>query len=173
MSADSLKIVAVSDKMQAIVASCQIFLNDFSGNSIFNDQFKVVIPENNSTVIYTTHIPFKKLGYSNNHYLLLKWNYNDQTFQKTYLLDKPKNLKLKDPKINMLELEKTTDGFNISLSAASFARAVYLHSSDAVQFYPNYFDMNAGEKVIVHCVSQSSGFKKENIIIQSLFDFIK
>ena len=169
---DGIQVFAVSDLSDSILASCEVFFQDFSGNTIFYDQFESVIPANKSLQVYSAKIPLKKLDDYDSYYILLKWMYNNQQFSQAFLMEKYKNLKLINPEITIHEISSIENGYELILSATHFAKSVYLEN-DRDSFFPNYFDINPGEKVHIICISKDQAFVKENLQIQSLYNFMK
>lgn len=169
---DAIQVYAISDLPDSVSSSCEIFFQDFSGNPIFYDQFESLIPANKAIQVYSAKIPLKKLDFYDTHYIYLKWKYHNQEYHQSILLEKYKNLKLINPEIAIKEIIRTKDGYAFTVSASYFAKSVYLdHGKDS--FFPNYFDINPGERIQVNCQTTDPVFDLDQLKIQSLFNFIR
>jgi beta-mannosidase len=170
---ERIVVKAVSDLFYHDTVICELFFQDFSGNPIFYDQWKNIIPPNTATTLYSEEIPFKDLQFSDSYYILLKWRRDNKEYAEVQLLDKLKNLKLPDPELSISSLEKMENGYRFHISAKHLAKSVELKSNFPIHFMPNYFDLNPGETIEVRCKTDIEEFDASQINIRSLFNFIK
>jgi beta-mannosidase len=111
-------------------------------------------------------LPFPSLKEfdTQNSYLKMEFISDDNQWESSFFFEKPKNLKLSKPNIQI----KTIDEVTIEISSDVLAKDVFLSSENEVFFEDNYFDLLPNEKRII----KLSKVAKE-IKVKSLFDTMK
>ncbi|MBK9720985.1 MAG: glycoside hydrolase family 2 protein [Saprospiraceae bacterium] len=167
-----LTIHAVSDFLEPTNVELEILIQDFTGNVLKSEKWNGTIEENSSLELLKIPFNFKKLDIRETHYILLKWKYKNQWNSQCYFLDKFNKLKLNDPEIAIDTIEKTTNGFFITLKSKQLAKSVYIYEDATSSFFPNYFDLNPGEFKKIHCITNQNNLNNTDLKMISLFNFI-
>ena len=170
---NGISIHALSDLVENESFELDIHLQDFSGNFIFYDHWEGLIIKDSSQLILTIPLDIKKLEFTKDYYLLLKWKNKTQSGSSTCFFDKYKDLNLLEPAVQILDFEKTNKGYRFNIRAKNFAKSIYLVETESTQFYPNYFDLNPNELLKIECISQDPKFKSEDIQFFSLYNLLR
>jgi beta-mannosidase len=99
---------------------------------------------------------------------ILVSTFDDKTSY-TYFV-KPKDLKLDTSKIEV-DIAKTSDGFEITLSSKTFQKDVFLYSDEKGDYSDNYFDMLPNKSVKIHFNTEAKSF--ESLKFKRLNDFLR
>ena len=147
----NVNVFVVSDRLQPVSAQLNLSLLDFNGNKLWSKQQEIEIPALNSKTYLTIPINALLAGKDSNKVFLLtevlvagKPVSTNQHFFGAY-----KNLSLPPSQVKT-EVLPVRGGFNVTLSADKFARAVYLSTPNLNGFFTdNYFDLIPGQTVEV------------------------
>ena len=147
----NINVFVVSDRVQPAAAQLNLSLLDFDGNKLWGQQHDIEIAPLTSKSYFT--IPIDKLvaGKDPKRVFLFtevlvggKRVSMNEHFFKPY-----KDLAAPRPQIKT-DIVPGRGGFNVTLSADKFARAVYLSAPGSVgSFTDNYFDLIPGQQVEV------------------------
>lgn len=168
-----ISIYALSDLINDEPLELDIHLQDFAGNFIFYDHWEGTIIKDSSQLILTIPHDLKKLEFTQDYYLYLKWNNKYRSGNTTSFFDRFKNLNLLDPVIEIKDFEKTNQGYRFSIYSKNFAKSVYLKESKSTQFFPNYFDLNPKEILKVECKTDEINLKSQDINFLSLYNLLR
>ncbi len=147
----NINVFVVSDRLRPVAAQLTLSLLDFDGHKLWGQQKQIEVAALNSKSYLT--IPVVNL---------LAGNDSKRVFLFTELLVDGKRVSsnkhffkpYRDLSIPLTQIKTDVvpvrGGFNVSLSAEKFARAVYLSTPNHNGFFvDNYFDLIPGEKVDV------------------------
>lgn len=149
-----IKIFGVSD-IEGSKASLRINLMDFKGNSLWNRIIQVKLNPNTSTLLTTIDLSkLPAIQYKKDALISLSLIKGDRIIDtEIHYLDKPKNLELPFPEVNM-HIRQKQGKFDIEISSKYLCKNLMLISEgNAYSFPENYFDILPGETKTVTVVS--------------------
>lgn len=133
------KVFIVNDKLQVLEGQLTLALKDFNGKILFSKTTTVKIPANSSAIYYT--LTEKNLLSSDKEKIYLSCELKgaeiNSSIKKLYFFGSPKNLKLNEPKLNLV-IEP--GGTTIKLNSGTLIKNLY--SSNIMG--QNYFDLEPG-----------------------------
>ena len=148
---DRLDVYIVSDRLRKTSAILELEVCDMEGKLVNSIRRSVTIPANESKVVMSHRLnSFIKSQPENQ--LVISATLTDQQgtiYTNNYFLTKQKEMLY--PQVNIsYQLKSLPDGYELTLKADRFARAVYL-SLDGIDnfFEDNYFDLMPGKDKIV------------------------
>ncbi len=156
---DKVDVYVVSDKLQPFAGTVHMRLLDFSGNVLFDQTKDVQVPAQSNTIYFSVDkAAMAANGDLRRSFLVFDLNVggkqvsrNSIFFGTMHDLDLPVA-----PKIETT-VNKTEDGYDVSLKSAQLARSVYLSFGNLdAQVSDNYFDLLPGEAVAVHLKSAAT-----------------
>src|SRR6185503_3496466 len=147
----NINVFVVSDRVQPSAAQLKLSLLDFDGNKLWGQQQDIEVAPLKSKSYLTIPID-KLLGGEDPKAVFLFTEIlvgGKRVSRNEHFFNPYKDLALPRPKIKT-DIVPVRGGFNVSLSADKFARAVYLSASGSVGYFTdNYFDLIPGEKIEV------------------------
>lgn len=154
---ENLIITGISDSEQ-FDASLRVNLLDFSGKSLWNRSYSVKMPSNNARRLIT--LPLDKLPAiqnKTNAVLFVTLVKNEKVIcSDLFYLDKPKNLKLPDPNLN-IHIRDKSGIYELEISSKNLCKNLMLISEgNEFSFSDNYFDILPGETKIIRVKSNLS-----------------
>lgn len=148
---DDLKVYAVSDRLENTSGRLQLQVCRFDGTVVYHWDKSVGISGNDSRVCFSA--PFAKLlEGAGRGTVYVRVDYTDKSgrvYHNNYCLDKQKNMNY--PKVDLqVEVRSIEGGYEVTVSADKFARAVCLSVADNESVYSdNYFDVQPKSSVQV------------------------
>ena len=148
---DDLKVYAVSDRLENTSGQLQLQVCQFDGTVVHHWGKSVGISGNDSRVCFSA--PFAKLlEGAGRGTVYVRVDYTDKSgrvYHNNYCLDKQKNMNY--PKVDLqVEVRSIEGGYEVTVSADKFARAVCLSVADNESVYSdNYFDVQPKSSVQV------------------------
>ena len=148
---DDLKVYAVSDRLENTSGRLQLQVCQFDGTVVHHWDKSVGISGNDSRVCFSA--PFAKLlEGAGRGTVYVRVDYTDKSgrvYHNNYCLDKQKNMNY--PKVDLqVEVRSIEGGYEVTVSADKFARAVCLSVADNESVYSdNYFDVQPKSSVQV------------------------
>ena len=148
---DDLKVYAVSDRLENTSGRLQLQVCRFDGTVVYHWDKSVGISGNDSRVCFSA--PFAKLlEGAGRGMVYVRVDYTDKSgrvYHNNYCLDKQKNMNY--PKVDLqVEVRSIEGGYEVTVSADKFARAVCLSVADNESVYSdNYFDVQPKSSVQV------------------------
>jgi beta-mannosidase len=147
----NIEVFVVSDRIQPAAAQLNLSLLDFEGNKLWDQRQDIEIEALKSKSYFTIPIDRLVAGKDPKGVFLVaevlvggKRVSSNEHFFKPY-----KELAVPRPQIKT-DVVPVRGGFNITVSADKFARAVYLSAPGHTGFFTdNYFDLIPGQKVEV------------------------
>lgn len=161
---ETYRIQVINDDVVAYDGVAEVEIVNFKGEVLWNKKVNYKSEANSNTtplLLTTGDLMGIKLD---SVYLLMKFNSNDKHWQSTYFFEKPKELKLTKPTIQITKIDDLT----IEITSDILAKNVFLSSDNDAFFSDNYFDVLPNQKVIVKL---SKPLKTINV--KSLFDTLK
>lgn len=154
---ENLIITGISDSEQ-FDASLRVNLLDFTGKSLWNRSYSVKMPSNNAKRLIT--LPLDKLPAiqnKTNAVLFVTLVKNEKVISSDlFYLDKPKNLKLPDPNLN-IHIRDKSGTYELEISSKNLCKNLMLISEgNEFSFSDNYFDILPGETKIIRVKSHLS-----------------
>jgi beta-mannosidase len=156
---DKVDVYVVSDKLQPLSGTIHMRLLDFSGTTLLEQTKDVQIPAQSSAIYFTVD-KSAFAAKADLHKSLVafdlevggkKVSRNLIFFDAMHALELPAM-----PKIETT-VNKTGDGYSITLQSAKLARSVYLSLGDLdVQISDNYFDLLPGEAATISVKSPAT-----------------
>jgi len=147
----NINVFVVSDRVQPSAAQLKLSLLDFDGNKLWGQQQDIEVAPLKSKSYLTIPID-KLLGGEDPKAVFLFTEIlvgGKRVSRNEHFFNPYKDLALPRPQIKT-DIVPVRGGFNVSLSADKFARAVYLSASGWVGYFTdNYFDLIPGEKIEV------------------------
>jgi len=156
---DKVDVYVVSDKLQPLSGTIHMRLLDFSGNALLEQTKDVQIPAQSNAIYFSVD----KTGLSAKGDLLRSFLVFDldvagkRVSRNLIFFDSTHNLEL--PVVPKIEttLNKTGDGYSVTLQSAKLARNVYLSFGDLdVETADNYFDLLPAEPVTIRLKSSAT-----------------
>ena len=148
---DDLKVYAVSDRLENTSGRLQLQVCQFDGTVVHHWDKSVGISGNDSRVCFSAPLA-KLLEGANRGTVYVRVDYTDKSgrvYHNNYCLDKQKNMNY--PKVDLqVEVRSIEGGYEVTVSADKFARAVCLSVADNESVYSdNYFDVQPKSSVQV------------------------
>ena len=148
---DDLKVYAVSDRLENTSGQLQLQVCQFDGTVVHHWGKSVGISGNDSRVCFSAPLA-KLLEGADRGTVYVRVDYTDKSgrvYHNNYCLDKQKNMNY--PKVDLqTEVRSIEGGYEVTVSADKFARAVCLSVADNESVYSdNYFDVQPKSSVQV------------------------
>ncbi len=153
------KVYIVNDELNAIKEKLELRLIDFKERLLWEKIIEVKVEPNSSKVYF--QMDKKELEKFNLKQIVLNLKFN--TVKTNYFFEKPKDLLLEKPTIQIKKIDKTT----IEVSTNVLAKNVFLFQ-EGTFFDDNYFDLLPNEKRILKLSKPAKDVK-----VISLFDTMK
>jgi beta-mannosidase len=144
-----LRIYVVSDEQIPVTAELSLELYDFSGKLLKNMTREIKIAPNTSDIYYKIGVnDYLGRRTKNDIVLVARVTAKDEILSENhYFFVYPKDLNLKKGKIKFTA-EKTEGGYELTFTAETFAREVFLSTEDGKGFFTNnFFDLIPGKEV--------------------------
>lgn len=145
------EVTVVSDRRSKTEGVLEITVMDVYGNVSARYEKKMTLAPDSSTMCFKKEIP----GISEPGKMILaaKFATKEKTYSNTATFSLLKNMELPGPGLEV-EIEKTGSGYDVTVSAKNFARAVWL-TLDGTEhhFSDNYFDLLPGTSKTVSVVT--------------------
>ncbi len=150
-----LKIFGVNDLIDSIVVTLHVHAYTFDGDKLFDfNQAGLAISPDSSKILWQG--PLKTiLNNKKPENCVMEIELTDSLgttvfCRRLFYAVPPKKMKLPNPDLKITSVEKTTEGYSISLQTdGKLAKNVYLQTEEAGFFSNNYFDLLPNEKVII------------------------
>ena len=148
---DDLIVYAVSDRLENTSGRLQLQVCQFDGTVVHHWGKSVGISGNDSRVCFSAPLA-KLLEGADRGTVYVRVDYTDKSgrvYHNNYCLDKQKNMNY--PKVDLqVEVRSIEGGYEVTVSADKFARAVCLSVADNESVYSdNYFDVQPKSSVQV------------------------
>ena len=158
------KFFVINDGMQNYAGELKAEIRNFKGQLLWEKKaYCKSDASSNVSAILLTFPSLKEID-TQNSYIKLEFISGDNHFESAFFFDKPKDLKLSKPNIEI----KTIDEVTIEISSDVLAKDVFLSSENELFFEDNYFDLLPNEKRIIKLSKAAKGIK-----VKSLFDTMK
>ncbi|WP_445719712.1 beta-mannosidase [Flavobacterium sp.] len=158
------KFFVINDGIQNYAGELKAEIRNFNGQLLW--QRKSYCKSDASSNVAAILLPFPSLNEidTQNSYLKMEFISDDNHWESNFFFEKPKNLKLSKPNIQI----KTIDELTIEISTDVLAKDVFLSSENDTFFEDNYFDLLPNEKRIIKLSKPV-----QNIKVKSLFDTLE
>ena len=158
------KFFVINDGMQNYAGELKAEIRNFKGQLLWEK--KAYCKSDASSNVAAILLPFPSLKEfdTQNSYLKMEFISDDNYWESNFFFEKPKDLKLSKPNIEI----KTIDEVTIEISSDVLAKDVFLYSENEVFFEDNYFDLLPNEKRIIKFSKAAKEIK-----VKSLFDTMK
>jgi beta-mannosidase len=156
---DKVDVYVVSDKLQPFAGTIHMRLLDFSGNVLLDQTKDVQVPAQSNSIYFTVdRAAMAAKGDLHRSFLVFDLNVAGKQISRNLIffsamhdLDLPVA-----PKIETT-VNKTADGYDLTLKSPQLARSVYVSFGNLdVQTSDNYFDLLPGEAVTLHLKSSAA-----------------
>ncbi len=151
-------IYGVSDRLKNAKADMELTVMKLDGTIINQIKQSVNIPANASTVLYEadTEALIKNEGKADVVIVVTLTEKGGKTYSNNYFLLKQKDINFPEATIRT-SVKPSTGGYEVTLAADNFARAVFLSIEGTENFFEdNYFDLLPGSSLTVHVKSRAS-----------------
>jgi len=151
---DKTDIYVVSDLLTDKKVQINTQLMDFSGKILFEESDDLVIPNNTSTCIKSLSTNQIKGFDKTSNVLVLTLKENGKEIStKNHYFTLPKDLKLSEPKLNLMIIDKNDSTF-IEITSNTLVREFYIYNELSEMITDdNYFDILPGKTKVVRVVS--------------------
>ncbi|OYV85933.1 MAG: hypothetical protein B7Z63_04750, partial [Ignavibacteriae bacterium 37-53-5] len=170
---DSLEFYVVSDSLAVVPAEFDIKVIDFGGKVISSMSFPVTVDPDSSRIYAKVAVADLVKGADESKIVLMsRLVLGDRLLtDNTYLFKEPKDLDLQKPSISVTA-SKNDEGYEVSLTADTFAKDVYLTFDNHTGFFTdNYFDLFPGEtKTVGFRTKEEIGDAVKDLKVMSLVD---
>jgi beta-mannosidase len=158
------KFFVINDGMQNYAGELKAEIRNFKGQLLWEK--KAYCKSDASSNVAAILLPFPSLKEidTQNSYIKLEFISDDNHWESNFFFEKPKDLKLSKPNIQI----KAIDGVTIEIFSDVLAKDVFLSSENDTFFEENYFDLLPNEKRIIKLSKPV-----QNIKVKSLFDTMK
>lgn len=160
---ETYRIHLINDDVVAYDGVVEVELLNFKGEVLWSKKqtYKVATNSNTMPLLLTTG---DLIGIQPDYvYMTMKFNSNDKQWQSTYFFEKPKDLKLSKPTIQITRIDDVT----IEITSDVLAKNVFLSSNEEVFFSDNYFDVLPHQKIQIKLSKPTNQFN-----VKSLFDIL-
>ena len=174
-----IRIYLTNDQREAVHGLLVWQIRDHTGAVITEKQLEVCVPALSARLVDTIDISCWSYNQRQKHYLEYSFAFNKTELStRTVPFVKPKHFLFRDPQLQV-QVEETADHYRLVVSAAAFAKDVYLDFSDHdVVFSDNFFDLSPG--AIKQVLVNKAGLPEEwscsdvhaNLIVFSLYHAI-
>lgn len=168
---DMLRVFVVSDRLKSTRGRLTISLMKFDGEVIQKYERRVRIPANNSIVLFEKSVKdYLKDVDAADVFVHAVFDDGDKTYDNNYVLLKQKDMHYPVAKLTHEVVEVEPGVMNVTITADTFARAVFLQVDDVKSVLSdNYFDLLPGESKTIQ-VQTVLGKKKfeDTLKIQQL-----
>lgn len=163
----------VSDKLESVKGKLAINITDFNGRSVFEKSVDVDV-EPNVSKIYLDQSTSNLVKNREDVVITMALSVDgNEIASNSYHYLPVKDLDLPTPSIKS-SVEKDGDSFKITLSSDKFAKHIYIWIEGIdLTLSDNYFDLMAGETVIVRCTPKekiSLEDFKDRVLVQNIMD---
>lgn len=153
---DELKVYVVSDRIKNTSGKLQVQVCRFDGTVVHIWNKSVSIPGNDSRICFSTQLD-QLLDGAERGEVYIHAVYTDKSgklYDNNYYLGKQKEMNY--PKVCLTaDVHPVEGGYEVTVSADKFARAVFLSVADHESVYSdNYFDIQPGGSVKVHVTTR-------------------
>lgn len=158
------KFFVINDGMQNYAGELKAEIRNFKGQLLWEK--KAYCKSDASSNVSAILLPFPSLKEidTQNSYIKLEFISGDNHWESNFFFEKPKDLKLSKPNIQI----KAIDGVTIEIFSDVLAKDVFLSSENDTFFEDNYFDLLPNEKRIIKLSKPV-----QSIRVKSLFDTMK
>ena len=164
---DKVDVYVVSDKLQPLSGIIHMRLLDFSGNSLLEQTKDVQVPAQSNTIYFSVDkADLSAKADPHKSFLVFDLDVAGKRVSRNLVfLDVTHNLELPvAPKIETI-INKTDDGYTLTLQSAKLARSVYLSFGDLdVQSSDNYFDLLPAEPVTIRLKSSATADQIKDVL---------
>jgi beta-mannosidase len=169
---DKVDVYVISDKLQPLSGTIHMRLLDFSGNSLLEQTKDVQVSAQSNAIYFSVDkAALSAKADPRRSFLVFDLDVTGKRVSRNLVfLDVTRNLELPvAPKIES-SLNKTADGYTLTLQSAKLARSVYLSFGDLdVQSSDNYFDLLPGEPATIRVKSAATADRiKDALKVMSL-----
>ena len=164
MDSGIYKFFVINDGIQNYAGELKAEIRNFKGQLLWEK--KAYCKSDASSNVSAILLPFPSLKEidTQNSFLKMEFISDDNHWESNFFFEKPKDLKLSKPNIQI----KTIDVVTIEISSDVLAKDVFLSSENELFFEDNYFDLLPNEKRIIKLSKPV-----QNIKVKSLFDTMK
>ncbi|MQP24601.1 glycoside hydrolase family 2 protein [Flavobacterium sp. LMO8] len=158
------KFFVINDGIQNYAGKLKAEIRNFKGQLLW--QRSSYCKSDASSNVSALLLPFPSLKEfdTQNSYLKMEFISNENHWESNFFFEKPKDLKLSKPNIQIKYIDEVT----IEISSDVLAKDVFLSSENDTFFEDNYFDLLPNEKRII-ILSKPV----QNIKVKSLFDTLE
>ena len=158
---DIYKFFVINDGIQNYAGELKAEVRNFQGQLLWEKKSYCTSEANSIvTAVLLPFAPLKEID-KQNSYLKLEYISDDNRFESVFFFEKPKDLKLQKPNIQINIIDELT----IEISTDVLAKDVFLSSENNAFFDDNYFDLLPNKKRIIK-LSKSA----KEIKVMSLYD---
>ena len=144
---NTVKTFIINDTFKKLNGALKVKVIDFYGKEIWKASKEIKVLENSSQQFFE----FSLSGFDKqNSFLIAEFN-NQKSF---FYFTKPKELNLPKEEITK-EINKTANGFTITLKSEVLQRDVFLFTNVKGHFSDNFFDLLPNEKIEIHFKTNS------------------
>jgi beta-mannosidase len=154
---DKVDVYVVSDKLQPISGTIHMRLLDFSGNVLLEQTKDVQVPAQANAIYFSIDkATWTAKADPRRSFLAFDLDVGGKQVSRNLIFfEVTHDLELPKPRIET-SLDKTGDGYAITLKSSQLARSVYVSFGDLdVQSSDNYFDLLPGENVTLKLKSSA------------------
>ncbi|WP_288980006.1 glycoside hydrolase family 2 protein [uncultured Flavobacterium sp.] len=158
------KYFVINDGLQNYTGELKAEIRNFNGQLLWNDLTYCKADSKSINIAITyPYIPLDKID-TQNSYLKMEFISDENHWESSFFFEKPKNLKLSKPNIQIKNINELT----IEISSDVLAKDVFLSSENEVFFEDNYFNLLPNEKRVIKLSKAAKEIK-----VKSLFDIMK
>jgi beta-mannosidase len=162
---NQLSVFVINDHLKSSTDTLSLRILDFSGNELWSHQKPFTALQNSSTLAFEFSLEEMIINLEE---AVLVSNFQDETGY--FFFVKPKDLLLPESNISITSVEKTSDGFNISLKSPTLEKDVFLQSNTKGKFSDNFFDVLPDERLTIFFETEHE--ETPQISIRTLNDII-
>ncbi len=161
---DYFKLYLLNDDFNENAVEVSLTVKDFSGKLQWVKEYSLITKENANEVLAN----FSKERFSNDLFAEIEISIKgEKQSSYIYTFAEPKELALQDPGLSY-RVEKIKDSLQMTITAKSFAKSVFVSSNEVgLQYSDNFFDLAPGSSktIIIKNANDDRRFE-----IKSLFD---
>ncbi|MCX6166050.1 MAG: glycoside hydrolase family 2 protein, partial [Ignavibacteriae bacterium] len=154
---DLVKVYIVSDKLYRSTGILKLKLLDFSGNTLWQKDTTVTIPENSSGVYFQINKNDLISGHNKNE-IVFTSNLElieGAIYKNCLYFVSAKDLKLPESEI-IIDIKEEAKGITLKIQSNKLVKNLYIYSDEDMFLSNNYFDLIPGNTETVYCETSLS-----------------
>jgi beta-mannosidase len=154
------QIIMLNDRLDSLTVNLTVAIKDFNSNVKFNVDTQIQLKPNQNIEAIRFDLKNSIDEFDPNRcYLHMQWNCEGQMHERFQLFCKPSKLKLNSPKLEIVNLQKSTDGWKFDIISDTFVKWLYIPEAMGDHIEPNFMNLQAGKPNSIICKTDNINFE--------------